>query len=50
MSDLRAAAQQALEALEHDGLLKKRQAITASAPRYLAHTNARHGRNVRAPR
>lgn len=29
MSDLRQAAQQALEALEYDGLLKKRQAITA---------------------
>ena len=29
MSDLRIAAQQALEALEYDGLLKKRQAITA---------------------
>ena len=29
MSDLRKAAQQALEALEYDGLLKKRQAITA---------------------
>ena len=29
MTDLRIAAQQALEALEYDGLLKKRQAITA---------------------
>ena len=29
MTDLREAAQQALEALEYDGLLKKRQAITA---------------------
>ena len=29
MSTLRKAAQQALEALEYDGLLKKRQAITA---------------------
>jgi len=29
MTDLREAAQQALEAMEHDGLLKKKQAITA---------------------
>ena len=29
MTDLRTAAQQALEALEYDGLLKKRQAIAA---------------------